>query len=291
MSKPLKVSQVDLNKIIYQNIKGKYKKYIPIDYETSGSKLIIQTPLLMCNSIPVKSDGYFELDIPLYGKSSRKVDKFVKLLKLLDLKFINDAKHNAKKWFTGKSNIRYKSIFRDGNDNSKIYENGFIKIKMLTGYDGTIVMQNGKEIRPEQLVVNNHIRLLLEINALWLSDEGFGLYIRPHLIDQVVIQKYQFSFIDDSESESDILDTEIGPGEDEGYGINPFVKDSETSIMSYDTKKLNSKMDENQLKCMDTSNSDRLKTENDTLLKSITETNDESTFDSSLATDFNNSKK
>lgn len=286
MSKTLRISQIDLNKISYESIRGKDKKYIPINYDGIGNKLIFQTPLLMSNSLPVKNDDYYELDIPLYGKSHRKVDKFVKLLRQLDMKFINDVKQHAKKWFQEKSKIRYKSIIRDINDNNRIYENGLIKIKILPTYNGTIVIQNGKEIEPNDLVNHSQIRLILEVRALWLSDEGFGLYLKPLVIEQQVIKKYQFSFIEDSDSDSDILDTEIGPANNEEYDINPFIRESDTSIIQHDKKII--PMNDKERNIISDSNSDRLKTEGNL---GMTETNDESTYDTSIQTDFNNMKK
>lgn len=286
MSKTLRISQIDLNKISYEPARGKQKKYVPINYDGIGNKLVFQTPLLLCNNSPVKNDDYYELDIPLYGKSHRKVDKFVKLLKQLDMKFINDVKHNAKKWFEEKNKIRYKSIIRDINDNNRIYENGLIKIKLLPGYNGTVVMQNGKEIEPNELVSYSQIRLILEVRALWLSDEGFGLYLKPLVVDQQVIKKYQFSFIDDSDSDSDILDTEIGPANNEEYDINPFIRESDTSIMPHEKK--NVPMNDKERAIISDSNSDRIKTDANL---GISETNDESTYDTSIQTDFNNMRK
>jgi hypothetical protein len=287
MSKTLRISQIDLKKIIYEPIRGKIKKYIPISYESVGNKLVFQTPLLYCNSKPIRNDTYYELDIPLYGKTYRKVDKFVKLLKELDMKFINDVKNNGKKWFEGKNTIQYKSIIRDINDKSKIYENGLIKVKLLTDYNGTVVMQNGKEISPEDLQNNAEIRMILEVRALWLSDTGFGLYLKPHLIDQQVIKKFQFTFVEDSDSESDILDTEIGPGNNENYDINPFMKESDTSIIPHEKKITH--MNENEREIISDNNSDRFKTDGNL---GMSETNDESTYDTSvIQTDFNNMRK
>jgi hypothetical protein len=235
----------------------------------------------------MKNDTYYELDIPLYGKSYRKVDKFVKLLKQLDMKFISDVRSNGRKWFGEKTTIRYKSIIRDINDKSRIFENGLIKVKLLTDYNGTIVMQNGKEVSPEDLVNNAEIRMIVEVRALWLSEDGFGLYLKPHLIDQQVIKKYQFTFVEDSDSESDILDTEIGPGNNENYDINPFMKESDTSIMQHE-KKI-TPMNEHERDIISDNNSDRIKTEANL---GMSETNDESTYDTSvIQTDFNNMKK
>jgi hypothetical protein len=287
MSRTLRISQIDINKIIYEPIRGKNKKYVPISYETPGNKLVFQTPLLYCNSKPIKADTYYELDIPLYGKSYRKVEKFVKLLKQLDMKFIHDVKTNGRKWFDSKTTIQYKSIIRDINDKGRIYENGLIKVKLLTDYNGTVVMQNGKEINPEELINNAEIRMLLEVRALWLSDTGFGLYLKPHLIDQQIIKKYQFNFVEDSDSESDILDTEIGPGNNENFDINPFIKESDTSIIQHD-KKI-TPMNEQERELISDNNSDRIKTDANL---GMSETNDESTYDTSaIQTDFNNMRK
>jgi hypothetical protein len=281
MSKTLRISEIDLNKIIYEPIKGKNKKYIPINYETPNNKLVFQTPLLLCNNMVIKNKDYYELDIPLYGKSFKKIDRFIKLLKQLDIKFINDAKQNAKKWFVGKNNIRYKSIIRDINDNNRIYENGVIKIKIMLGCNGTIISQNFKEINPEELVHNSYIRMIIEVCALWLSEDGFGLYLKPHVIDQQVIKKYQFTFVEDSDSESDILDTEI-PQNDEQLYINPFIRESDTSIIPHEKKIV--PVNELEHEMITDSNSDRIKTDGNF------ET-DESIYDSTIQTDFNNMTK
>ena len=96
--------------------------------------------------------------------------------------------------------------------------------------------------------------------------------------------KYQFSFIDDSESDSNILDTEMG--NDEQCNIDPFIKDSDSSIMTYDKKKIVSKINDKHIDIMESSNSDRLKPE-ESLFEN---TENDSTYNESIITDFNNTK-
>lgn len=292
MGSVLKVNDVNLDKILYLPVRGSEKKYIPIEYEKPGNKLVFQTPFLICNTPPIKCEGYYELEVPLFGKSSRKVDRFVRLLKQLDLKFINDAKKNSKSWFIGKSNIRYKSIIREVTNTNRVFENGVIKVKILYGIDGTTILQNGKESSVDELQVDGQIRMLLELYALWTTDEGFGLYMRPLIIDQQVIKKYTFSFIDDNDSDSDILDTEVGPIEDdnEEEKQNVFIKDSDSSIMPIDNKNLKKDIESLQVGSNVSVSSDKLNSEED-ILGDISDTMDESEFDALLMTsDFNNVK-
>lgn len=290
--KPLKVSEVQLDKIIYDQIRGYDKKYVLIHYEKPGQKLLIQTPQLLCLSLPLSNNGYYDLDIPLYGKSMRKVNKFIKLLENLDDKCVYDAKKNAKHWFSGKSNIRYKSLIRDIPDNSRLYENGVIKIKLLDGYEKTAITINGNDSNISELCTNQHIRVILEVFALLITNDGFSLYLKPHLLDQQVIKKYQFNFVEDSDSDS-ILYTEIGGDENSGIDIDPkelFIKDSESSAMPIVKKTIERKqININNIPETSEQNSDRLLDDEDNLIKNITETNDESMYETtSMTYDYNN---
>jgi hypothetical protein len=289
--KPLKVSEINLEKIIYDNIRGYDKRYVLINYEKPGQKLLFQTPQLLCSTLPVANNGYYDLDIPLYGKSMRKVNKFIKLLNDLDNKCVNDCKKNAKNWFYNRTNIKYKSLIRDVPENNKVYENGVIKIKLLDGYDKTNITTNGKESNISEICTNQHIRIILEVFALLITEDGFSLYLKPHLLDQQIIKKYQFSFVDDSDSDS-ILYTEIG-GDEGGIELDPkelFIKDSETSAIPIEKKQI----EKNQINIPESSeqNSDKLLDDEDNLLKDITETNDESMYETATMTcDYNNMKK
>jgi hypothetical protein len=286
MIKPLKISEINIDKIIYETIRGYEKKYVLINYERPGQKLIFQTPQLLCTTLPITNNGYYDLDIPLYGKSMRKVNKFIKLLNGLDNKCVMDCKKNAKSWFYNKTNIKYKSLIRDISETNKIYDNGVIKIKLLDGYNKTNITINGKESDISEICTNQHIKIILEVFALLITDDGCSLYLKPHLLDQQIIKKYQFNFIDDSDSDS-ILYTEIGGdenGEIELDNNELFIKDSESSVIPIDNKQIEKK----QIEIPETSekNSDIL---SDNLIKDMTETNDESIYETATMTcDYNN---
>jgi hypothetical protein len=300
--RPLKISEIQIDKIIYDNTKGETdKKYVLIHYEKPGNKLIFQTPQMMCATLPIKNNGYYDFDVPLYGKCMRKVNKLIKLLQILDNKCIEDAKKNAKKWFVGKNNIRYKSLIREVSDRSRIYENGVIKVKLLDNFEKTNITQNGKDITFENILQNNHIRMILEVFALLITKDGFSLYLKPLLVDQVVIKKYQFAFNDDSDSDS-ILYTEIGNDENIDIDIDPkdlFIKDSESTIIQMDKKNIERKINNSII--VDTELNNGISSDNidDTsqcadidTIKQGNDTNDDSMYETTtMPCDYNNMTK
>jgi hypothetical protein len=288
--KPLQISEIQLDKIIYENIRGVDKRYVLIHYEKPGNKLLFQTPQLLCTTLPIKNNGYYDFDIPLYGRCMRKVNKFIKLLRDLDNKCINDVKKYAKFWFKGKSNIRYKSLIREVPETNRVYENGVIKVKLLDGFDKTTITQNNREVTYNDLVQNNHIRMILEVCALLITDDGFSLYLKPHLVDQQVIKKYQFSFVDDSDSDS-ILYTEMGKDENVDIDIDPnelFIKDSESTVMHIEKKPIEKRL-MSIPETENVNNNDELSSDN---IPETLDTNDESMYETStMVCDYNNMVK
>jgi len=206
MQKPFKIADIDIDKINYGNIRGTSKKYINIRYDEN--RLFFQTPELLNINKPIKKNGYFELEIPLYGKSSKKVQELISFLNALDEKFIKDCKTNASTWFKNVNTVKYKSIIREIDDKNDIYENGILKLKIITGSNGTMVTNNGNQISPNELKPNTHIKMILECFGLWITNSSFGLYLRPILIDQREIKKQVIKFIEESD-EDNILETEI----------------------------------------------------------------------------------
>lgn len=219
------LNQIDLNKILYSKVNEmNEKKLIHIFYEKSGQKLLFQTPQLL-NIFDIEKNQYFnELILPLYD-CNFKVPLLIKFLKDLDSKFIDNAKINKNEWFKNMSAIRYKSLIKNlytatsqGNTNSvstkdteKYCKNGLLKLKITNGVK---IMENNNEIKLEDLKKGNFIRLIIELHAVWVSKDVFGVYLKPVMIEQ--IQNKVMNFIDDREDITEInyLETEAN-SEDE----------------------------------------------------------------------------
>lgn len=233
------INQIDLSKIIYSKVNEMNdKKLIHIYYEKPGNKLLFQTPQLL-NIFDIQKSKYFnELILPLYD-CNLKVPLFIQLLKDLDSKIIEGAKLNKNEWFKNKASIRYKSLIKNlytantqtshyspSKDDEKYSTNGLIKLKITNGVK---IIENNMDIKIEQLVKNNHLRLIIELYGIWVSNDVFGIYLKPVMVEQ--IENKVMHFIDEKEdiTEVNYLETEAN-SDDEYIGDNELMLLSKKSI-------------------------------------------------------------
>ena len=211
-NKILLINQIDLNKIIYSKVNEMNdKKLVHIYYEKVGQKLLFQTPQLL-NIFELQKSQYFnELILPLYD-CNLKVPLLINFLKNLDNKVVDDARKNKNEWFKNKPSIKYKSLIKNlylennnSSDEKKYASNGLIKIKITNGIK---IIENGNEINLDALKKNNFLRMILELHAVWISGDVFGIYLKPIMIEQ--IQNKIINFIDDKEDATEVnyLETE-----------------------------------------------------------------------------------
>lgn len=211
-NKILLINQIDLNKIIYSKVNEMNdKKLVHIYYEKVGQKLLFQTPQLL-NIFELQKSQYFnELILPLYD-CNLKVPLLINFLKNLDNKVVDDARKNKNEWFKNKPSIKYKSLIKNlylennnSSDEKKYASNGLIKIKITNGIK---IIENGNEINLDALKKNNFLRMILELHAVWISGDIFGIYLKPIMIEQ--IQNKIINFIDDKEDATEVnyLETE-----------------------------------------------------------------------------------
>ena len=253
--KPYKISQIDMSRIIYGEIEGSdNRKSILLGYNDpieGERRLLFQTTELKNINTLVDKDSYYELDIPLSGNSEKRVNLLVDFLRNLDMTFVNEARKNHREWFENASNIKYKSIIRNSvTPEVPLFNNGIIKLKILKNKrSGTRITSNKKNLKLEELSKNCYLKMILECYALWITKEGFGLYLKPILIDQRLEQENNdVAFVNDSEEDehkqiNEIMDTDVDPNI---KNIN--IKDdmSETSILSNQDYTTSSKILENK---------------------------------------------
>jgi CRISPR/Cas system-associated endoribonuclease Cas2 len=226
------LNQIDLDKIVYSKVNEMNdKKLIHIHYEKVGQKLLFQTPQLL-NIFDIQKNQYFnQLILPLHD-CNLKVPMLIKFLKDLDLKIVNDAKKNKNEWFKNKSAIKYKSLIKNlytsnsqsnhytpSKDDEKYCENGLIKLKLTNGVK---ILQNGKEIDLNDIEKNNFMRLIVELYAVWISNDVFGIYLKPVMVEQ--IPNKVLNFIDEKEDITDVnyMETEAN-SEDEYLDNNDLM--------------------------------------------------------------------
>ncbi len=226
---PFRLSEIDINNICYTDVKSNEKKTIVYLKYMDNNKLkniVFQTPTTMSTNMIQCKNNIFELDVPLVGKEIDKINRFIQFLDLLDRKIVKDAKNNNK-WFELFSNqktMKYQKILRESTDGNR---NGVIRLKLLRTNDfETVVQYNNSRINIEEIQKDCWLKSILEIYAIWINENGFGLFIRPILLSFKPCMKinYNYKLIDDSEEVEDVAVDTV-------YDNSIFLK-SESEITS-----------------------------------------------------------
>jgi hypothetical protein len=190
---PLKINDIDLDKITYTPIKqNKKNKIILLKYKSNTLiNFVFQTPSLL-----YIKDNLNEIEI---GASS---NNFINFLDKLELKIKQDAKANAFKWFnTNIKTIHFQKIRREHTD----YEKGCLKLNVIKSDNfETSLYCNNKKTELSQIPVNSLCKIILECYAIWINNNNkFGIYFRPILISFKIKEMYNYNLIDEESDESE----------------------------------------------------------------------------------------
>jgi hypothetical protein len=242
---PFRISEIDINNICYTDVKSNEKKTIVYLKYMDNNKLkniVFQTPTTMSSNMIQCKNNIFELDVPLVGKEIDKINRFIHFLDLLDKKIVKDAKNNNK-WFELFSNqktMKYQKILRESTDGNR---NGVIRLKLLKTNDfETIVQYNNSRINIEEIQKDCWLKSILEIYAIWINENGFGLFIRPILLSFKPCMKinYNYKLIEDSEEVEDVAVDTV-------YDNSIFLKsESEITSSILEMPKTQSSEDDNE---------------------------------------------
>jgi hypothetical protein len=212
IQEPLKISSINLDNLIYTKVKynkNKDQKIIYIKYSDNKNNIknfAFQTPTLLGNKIPILSNGFYELEIPLICKRKKNHDEFINFLNKLDQKILYDANINSNSWFdiVKSQDIYRQRIVRDSNTNK---DEKFIKLNIIdTNNFKTILRLDDKyKIGINNIPEFSWIKMILECYALTISSYGISVFIRPIIISfqKRIIDNYNYKFINDSDDNSD----------------------------------------------------------------------------------------
>lgn len=264
---PFNISEINFDNIVYTNIKSNSKKTVVfLKYKKKNilKSLAIQTPTLLNINDPVKNqmNNSSDLDIPLYGKKENKINEFENFLNELDNKIIYDAKINSSSWFSNfnTEEMNYQKLIRVSED--KKFNKGMIRIKILNNDDFStnIQLNNQTKISQDEIPRNSWVKMILEVHAIWINQNGFGLFLKPILVSFIPIEIREYKFLEDSEDEvDDVIDSENSIFLKSQKMIND--SNSETSIL-----KLNSPSSKNvsiNSRRFSSTSSDELKSKNE----------------------------
>ena len=212
---PYRISEIDINNICYTDIKVNNKKtiiYLKYNDNNKFKNIVFQTPTFMSTYVPKIKNDIYELDVPLMGKEQNKINKFISFLESIDKKIIKDAKNNNK-WFEKFANVKsmkYQRIIREATD--KTNKTGIIRLKLLKTNDFETIIQNTtSRMEIEEINKDCWLRCILELYAIWINENGFGIFVRPVLLNFKPCPKisYNYKLIEDSDDEPafDVVDT------------------------------------------------------------------------------------
>jgi hypothetical protein len=199
----------------------------------------------------IKKKNYSEVLLPLGGIQCLVFKNFISNL---ENKILKDANLNKNSWFSivnseseskkiNNKSVKYVPIIKEINkgmtssmeqtEDLDRCNDGVIKIKIIPG---TIVKRNSQEISVDELSVNNRMRMILQIYAVWITinslDDNntsyastFGVYLKPEIIEERT--NYNLNFIDDDKIifESDEEEEDNSEPEDSDQESEPDGKE------------------------------------------------------------------
>lgn len=199
MKNPLNIKDIVFENIKYvpmRNGKGVILRYM---YNNDDEKFFFQTPELVIKKIDTNnelSEIYIYLD-----DSSENLNLFKNFLVNLDKSVVKKARLN-KDWFRT-NNIKFKGLIRYDNFNLP-----YLKLKIKNSYLDNVNITSNKQSEKcifSDLKNDMKVKMILDVNGLWINEKSFGIYLKPYLID--IRQSYDL--ILNCSSEDELLDTDI----------------------------------------------------------------------------------
>lgn len=172
MKTPFNVKDINFDSIKF--IPSGNGKSIMLRYlqNNKQNKFFVQTPELKISNIEfddLVTTLYFDLN------NSGRVSSFINFLINLDKSIIQNARAN-KDWFSS-SNIKFKGLIRYENSNEPYLK---LKVKNSSLYKLRVTSDRQSErgafsdLRP-----NMKVKMIIDVNGLWINNNGFGIYLKP----------------------------------------------------------------------------------------------------------------
>jgi len=217
---PYKIKSIDFSNIVFKTPKVvKNKKIIFLKYNDlpqsifhkSGETAQIHLENKVNNNFVIqlsKLENNIILDSNEFEVEIKNSDQ-LNFINQLDDYIISNAEVNAADWFShldDKSSINYQRMLND-NDELEIKT---LKLKIINNENfKSVITLNDELIDDFSTLIEsgetNYYKsdIILEIYAVWIKNNNFGLLLRPVNLSLKYSNVYNYTFINDSESESE----------------------------------------------------------------------------------------
>jgi hypothetical protein len=206
------INLIQTSSIMYNNS----KKYSMLSYEMNKGireTLFIQSPLFNSIVEVEKYNDYVEMYFMI--PQDQNGIKFINFIDNIEQRLIQLAFENKANWFKNKENIKFRSVIKNLDDDNN---NKVIKFRMpyniktkrifvdsldnLNSSDSEMI--NISDI--DDMIGQGQVRLIINVNAIWFTDDMFGLYLRPVYVEEIRQCDYHFQ---DQYGVSYFIDSEI----------------------------------------------------------------------------------
>jgi len=226
MLEPYNIKIIDFKNIIIKKTKTTNNKQIFfLKYkDNKTNNFVIQLSKLINNNIISSNEIEYEINNT----------KLIDFLNKLDDHIINIGKNNADEWFkhlVDKSTINYQRIIQDNNTiKLKIFDNE--SLKTVVSLNGDLILDfNDIDVDVTQA------KVILEIYAIWIKNNNFGLLVRPININITYNEAklYDYKFLEETEENKtennlfikniqfDIPSYSLTTSDDNELNINNFI--------------------------------------------------------------------
>ena len=105
--------------------------------------------------------------------------------------------------------IKYQKTLRTSDD--KTYSNGMLRVKIIetADFETLIQLNNKTKISVQDIPQDAWVKMILEVYAIWINENGFGLFVRPILLSFDLKNRldYNYKLIEDSDEIDNIIHT------------------------------------------------------------------------------------
>jgi hypothetical protein len=198
-------------------------------------QIVFQTPLFEKAMEMNKYDGYNDCYYVIPDNSDGK--NMIEFILSLEKQIIDIIYKNKTSFFPNVDNVTFRSLIKTFVDNDDDSESKVIKFKIPNDTKTYVsevetlehLADATREKSSVQQIGDGHIRMIVNVAAIWLTDTMFGLYLKPICIEEVRIVSYEFEFQNGSCSIVNYIDSEIrdrekdsDTAEAKGSQINSF---------------------------------------------------------------------
>jgi hypothetical protein len=245
---PYTIDKIDVNKIVYHHSKNitSSKKFIYTKYREGASinRLVFQIPTMRLNDIIEDNDKCYQLEISLDGNKKAQIEQFQKLISRIEEKVTFDASINNEQWFGENDNVNFQKTI-SSKENT-------LKIKVIKGKENDVRIESSSKENKNihDLEKGQDIKALLELYAVWISGNRFGILLKPIVIQyKEAINTIKYRLIEDSEDSEDddaFVETEnnvfikneeifaLADQETSAIQVPNMLEDEETSSEDFD---------------------------------------------------------